>query len=447
VVVGKITSVSLSVAQLVALDPLLLPLAAPQRVLVISNKKLREKLEKNVALGAKSNLSELGWVDGWQHVVPAQLLLELAEASTPPLIPPGLRDISLRWAWLRYCWAFEPPTGPKPKLRLSQAAWRLAQHHKQVSADQLGVGFALDMTRRALEIRYNAWTKVHDADVVIDGGGLSAWGFSQGADLRPDYFIEVFIVPPPQAAKPYTKIYLLECKGTHSGIHMSQLRKGLRQVMSVVDHDGKSLPSVVSSAGFTEMLTTLRIIDPDDDADGYVAMSADRDARAQFTPREGGGVVIHGAAELRRELAQLDQAQTLAFAGLYAQAHDALPPRLRERDVAPIRDELSDQTPVARAAFGRPAAGTEFVLPLVDGRQLRAACVVDDEILTAARGQSPVEMRRARQRFSDAVETSRSDAPRDSDDVTRRGSWLESDGPEHLRVVSRDGSIIDLSAG
>ncbi len=414
---------------------------------MISNKKLRETLEKSVAADAKSGLSEVDWVDGWRHVVPAQMLLELAEASTPPLIPSGLRDLSLRWAWLRYCWAFEPPTGPNPTLKLSQAAWRLAQHHKQVSADQLGVGFALDMTRRALEIRYKAWTKVHDADVVIDGGGLSAWGFSHGTDLRPDYFIEVFTVPPPRAAMPYTKIFLLECKGTHSGIHMRQLRKGLHQVMSVLDVNGKPLPSVVASTGFTKTRTTLRLIDPDDDAEGFVAMSADRDARARFTSHEGGGVIIQGAPELRRELAQLDQAQTLALAGLYSEAHRALPSRLRERDIAPARDELFDQTPVARVAFGRPATGTELVLPLVGGRELRVACVVDNEVLTAARTQGPVDMRRARQRFSDVIEASNSETPGEADGMARRGSWLESDGPERLRVVSRDGSIIDLSVG
>jgi len=438
---------SLSVTQLATLDPLLLPLAAPQRVLGVSNRELREKLEKNIPEGAKAKLAEVGWVNGWQQVVPAQLLLELAEASTPPLIPSGMRDVSLRWAWLRYCWAFEPPNGPRPRLRLSQAAWRLAQHHKQVSADQLGVGFALDMTRRALKIRYNAWTKVHDADVVIDGGGLSAWGFGHGTELRPGYFIEVFAVPPPQVGMPYSKVYLLECKGTHSGIHMSQLRKGLRQVMSVVDDEKEPLPSIVSSTGFTKTLTTLRIIDPDDDADGFVAMSADRDARARFTPHEGGGIVIDGAAELRRELAQLDQAQTLAFAGLYAQAHEALPPRLRERGPMPVSDEPSDWTLVTRAAFGRRAAGTEFVLPLVSGRQLRAACAVDNEILAAALGPSALDMRRARQRFSDAIETIVSDASRDADAVTHSGSWLESDSPENLRVVSRDGFIIDLSLG
>src|ERR1017187_1440296 len=224
-----------------AIDPLLAPLHFDRAVKVTSDQAhataVQNKLPASVpGKPSKDTLTEVDEVDGVQHISPAEILLELAKASTPALLPPGMRDLSLRWAWLHYCWAFEAVVPPPPigKMRLSSAARDLAQHRKQVASDDLGVGFGLVLARRALEARFApAITTAFDVEAIVKTPGvLSTWGIQHTGPLLPDYFIRVSSLA---GGTPWSSVWVLECKGTQGTGHLKQIRKVLRQTATITD--------------------------------------------------------------------------------------------------------------------------------------------------------------------------------------------------------------------
>jgi hypothetical protein len=432
--------------ELEALDPLLLSLARPHAVRIVSDGGLCRSILKSHSGGGKIP-TPLPGLAGTREVVPAAVLMELAQASTPPLIPWYLRDLSLRWAWLRYCWTFAPVIGSDRRLRLSEAAWKLAPHHKQVAADQLGVGFGLEATRNYLERAYGRPTRVHDVEVALFGEAPSAMGFGSSGSLRPDYLIEILDVG---ASETRTLLYALECKGTHGGNYLRQLRKGLAQLAGLVDERGRALPGVVCSTCFTEAWTTLRLVDPEG-ADEFLPPSTEPDARAEVA-REGERLVLGDPTAFRGELTRLEQAAVLSFAGRYREAGEVVPMRLRrrfERDDPEARGGFGvEERPVERRVMERGAIGTEADFPLADGRRLRVVTAVDGEILGSAQGADPDRFARSQREFTQLVQARRDTGAEEGEGASPSSRVLvETEGGEHLRVVAPEGRILELSIG
>lgn len=429
--------------ELEALDPLLLPLARPHTVRIVSDHTLCRSILKGQRGGGKLP-TPLPGVAGTREVVPAAVLMELALASTPPLIPWYLRDLSMRWAWLRYCWSFTPVSGSDRRLRLSEAAWKLAPHHKQVAADQLGVGFGLEATRDYLERAHGLPTRVYDVEVALLGEAPSAMGFGSSGSLRPDYLIELLDVG---ATETRTRLYALECKGTHGGNYLRQLRKGLVQLAALVDERGRALPGVVSSTCFTEAGTTLRLVDPEGTSD-FLPPSRERDVQARVA-REDERLVVGDPIALRGELTRLEQAAVLSFAGRYREAEEAVPVRLRQRlkrDEPEVRGGFGvGERPVEGRVLDRGAIGTEADFPLADGRRLRVVAAVDQEVLQSAQATDPDRFARSQRKFTQLVQARRDVEAEGEESFPSPRIVVETEAEEHLRVIAPEGRSLELS--
>ncbi|MFZ2114192.1 MAG: hypothetical protein WAU77_10765 [Solirubrobacteraceae bacterium] len=423
-----------------AIHPLLEPLGFEREVTVTSDQvhaaEVQGKLPAPTSKPSKTTLTEVDEVHGVQHVSPAEILLELAEVSTPAVLTQGMRNLSLRWAWLHYCWAFEDVPRPPPtkKMLLSSAARRLAQHRKQVASDDLGVGFGLVLARRALETRFSpAITKAFDAEEIIKANALAAWGIDHTGPLLPDYFIQVSSLA---GGKPWSSIWVLECKGTQGTGHLDQIRKGVTQTATITHAStGSPAPAIVSATAFSASRTRVRLVDPPGDRDDPWAgtETAESDAGVRRTNKKP---VVDRLEVFRHELAQLDLSATLAFAGLYARAAEFAPERLRRE--APARDGMVDAqlTPAGRADS---ASGVQAELPLIGGRTIRATCAVDNRVLDAARKGSVRDIRVARGLVAKDL-SGREDAM-----SARRRSLVEFDASGLLRVTARTGLVIEIA--
>jgi hypothetical protein len=418
-----------------AIDPLLAPLRFDRAVRVTSDQThaaaVQSKLPASVAgKPAKGTLTGVDEVHGVQHVSPAEILLELAKVSTPALLPPGMRDLSLRWAWLHYCWAFENAAPPPPtkKMRLSSAARDLAQHRKQVASDDLGVGFGLALARRALEARFApAITTAFDAEAILaTSSALSTWGIQHTGPLRPDYFIQVSSLA---GGTPWSSVWVLECKGTQGTRHLQQIRKGVTQTATITHiSTGISAPAIISATAFGKSQTLVRLVDPPGDrSDPWAGTDVPRGKRRG----------VDRLDLFRHDLARLDLSATLAFAGLYARAAELLPERLRRgtRERAGLAD-----APLTQAGRNNSASGIRAELPLIGGRTLRATCAVDRRVLDAANKGSVSDLHAARELVAKEL------SAREQTESARH-SLVEMASPDLLRVTARTGLVLEIAVG
>jgi hypothetical protein len=439
------------------LNPLLLPLALPREVAVISDQDLVSTVAKNLERDAKAAIAPVPGVAGSSSVVPAEVLMELARASAPPGLPDGLEDFSLQWAWIRYCWAFEEGAAGSG-LKISEVALAQTRHHKVVTSEQLGIGFAITLTRAALGRLYpGCRIEVHDADVVIDGGPPATWGLGPPvSDLRPDYFVEILRAQG-RAGAPPSALYVLECKGTFSNHHYDQMRKGMRQINSVSNWHGGTLPGIVCATSFNgEQAVTVRMLDPGDEPEFFEPSGADG-GEAVFRG-DGEGFQIGGEPQLRRELAELRRASVLSFAGAYESAREILPqrarrlsgdrwPRQRER-VRPLRDRESRPRSAGEVAGGREIHGVDASFSLIDGSRLAVTTAVDDRVLRAATGELGEDLETAQEEF--ASELARSEQVAQAERRRYEGDdseWVpnvETESRDHLRVISNSGEVLDF---
>jgi hypothetical protein len=442
-------------SELEALDPRLRALALPRIVEVISDDALVEKVEKGNLEGAKASIETIPQAHGPELVVPAEILMELAWVSSPASTIASFGALSLQWAWLRYFWAFEGDR-PYSMLRLSKAAMKQARHHKGITSEQLGIGFAIQLVRRVLNrLHPQCTTEVHDADVVIDGGPPATWGLRSTTtdDLRPDYFIEV-LDPKSRPGEPPSALYILECKGTFSNGHLRQIRKGLRQVNSVEDSSGNPFPGIVCSASFDgKVPVTLRVLDPGDGPE-FIEPAPPEDGEAEIG-KAGHGFRISGEGPLRRELAQLRRARALSFAGDYEEAQRVAPPRIVRRAAEhwPPDEEtrgraFDDRKPERRENLvaNRPTRGVSASLALLDGSQLTIGTEMDDAILRAAADRD-ADIEKVRGQFAKALDLFEKSDPRRQAVHRDAEEWvpnLETESVDHLRVISRKGEVLDL---
>jgi hypothetical protein len=417
-----------------ALHPLLAPLGELRRVRVDSDLAFVKVLEakKSLAVHAKGKLTPIPEVHGSQTLTPSEILLELAAASTPTL-GPTLQDLSLRWAWLRYCWAFASvpsPGSPVPDLVLSPATMTMGQHQKVISSEQLGVGVGLYLARRALEKRHNStYTVVIDADEAIDNGGLGGLGLYQSAPSRPDYFVKVGSL-----LGPWSMLYVLECKGTHKDSNLAQIRKGMNQVRSVrkTGKGSQFPPGIISAARLSDKRIDIRMVDPPAKEDSVWAGDEPEESPRTTIHRDGdGNIEISDPVAFRVELSGLDRAGLLAFAGRYDTAARAVPERLRKDDA---RAQAATGTfPQRSIEFGsaRKALGISATIPLDASTQLIATCAVDSAALTAAEDPDPASLRDARRELSESL-------------AGDSGSHIDVAEESALRVVSTRGHVLEL---
>jgi hypothetical protein len=350
-----------------------------------------------------------------------------------------MRDLSLRWAWIHYCWAFDDVPSPPPtkKMRLSSAARKLAQHRKQVASDDLGVGFGLTLARRALEARFApAITKAFDAEEIIAANTLAAWGINHAGPLMPDYFIQVSSLA---GGMPWSSIWVLECKGTQGTGHLDQIRKGVTQTATITHAStGSPAPAIVSATAFSKSRTRVRLVDPPGDRDdpwaGTETVDSDEDAGVRRTNKKQ--LVDDRLDVFRHELTQLDLSATLAFAGLYARAAELVPERLRRE--TPARDGMVDAQLIPAGRAGS-ASGIRAELPLIGGRTIRATCAVDNRVLDAAREGSVRDLQVARGLAAKEL------SEREETWLAHRHSLVEVEPPGLLRVATRTGLILELA--
>jgi hypothetical protein len=397
-----------------AIDPQLAFLDLRQTVTVISDSDLVTKVEKaplpsGITLRPKQTLAPIDALNGGLPLAPSDLLAELAEAFCPPLISSSLRDLTLRWSWLRYCWAFEE-VAEGSRMRPSPAAMGLVAHHRLLASEQLGIAMALAIARRYLTELHRARAVVFiDADLALTGSGSGLLGVSTlpGSRMRPDYFALVDGVTSETPHLPGVFLYSIECKGSYGSIHNRQLKKAACQVQAVGNRLGNPPPSLLFATGVLKTGFRVRVLDPAGDgwwADHQQMASAESSLERIPPPDPEGVWQISDVPGFFRGLQELGEAALLSFAGQYRTAQERAP-RLRvpgqlapgeqpsDRDDLPSFDAsyeepLERRAPVDRelvGSFTGTEQGVRLSMPLHDGRLLEAFTGVRPERLQAAR--------------------------------------------------------------
>jgi hypothetical protein len=322
------------------------------------------------------------------RVVPQETLQLIGEALTPVLSSSAF-DLSRQWARYRYFWAFADVENGDRRLRLSNEAYGLADHHRTLSAEQLGIGIALQLGDWLLRQRHRSqrvdvrWV---DADVALDRGSLDPQGTfivasAPGAPkrMRPDYFFTVT-----DRSTGQVTVYALEVKGTHTPRHwMTQMAKGARQVAAV--RINNSPPTgLVFSTELSDQQVIVRALDPAGDK-AWSGHAERGDGRVAHEDVELGLTIVDQPAAFRHSVLRAADASLLAFAGQHrTAAATILPPSDPRRDIPQAGDVPLEraETPVGDVLF------TRMSLPLGD-HELRIRTGAAADVLMAARQDDP----------------------------------------------------------
>lgn len=451
------------------LDPLLAPLATPRYVTQVSDIDLLETVEsekpEKYREGSKSMAAPIQSANGARLMVPGEVLMELARASAPAGVGRRLHTLGLQWAWIRYCWAFEKGE-PYDELSLSPYALKQTRHLKAATSEQLGIGLAITAARNLFQRRHPGCTiRFHDADSIIDGRPPATWGLGETKGTRPDYIIQVLAPRPKKKERP-SALYALECKGTFSaGHHVTQIRRGLQQVLAVKKTSGRPLSGVVCASSFLAgSPVTLYLLDPDDGVDFVAPDEPGEPGPAFVDDNEGTRIQDEGA--LRRELDRLNRASSLSFAGLYREAEEVLPDGfIRRMNQFGETEEDQERMPAGQIknqtrpgdVIGRATQGVVANFPLMDGRQIAVATEVDAAVLRAAEDLDE-DFEGVRDEFATALARSEIGIPGRLETRARFGEhelpaseeWgtnVEIRGRNHLRLVSPSGEMLDFRLG
>ena len=336
------------------------------------------------ALTAIPEFSSPVWT---RRIVPHETLQLIGEALTPVLTASAF-ELSRQWARFRYFWAFADVHNGDHRLRLSDEAYGLVDHHRTLSAEQLGIGIALQLADWLVRQRHRAedvdvrWV---DADVVLDRKSLDPQGTqpvkpaSTQRRMRPDYFFTAT-----DRATGRVTVYALEAKGTHTPRHwITQMAKGARQVAAV--RVNNSAPTgLVFSTELSDTQIVVRALDPVGD-EAWSGPAERGKGRVAHEDIELGLTIVDQPAAFRHSVVRAADASLLAFAGQHRTAAEALlRPSDPRHDMAPTRDAPLErtETPVGDVLY------TSMSLPLGD-RELRIRTGVAADVLTAARQDDP----------------------------------------------------------
>ncbi|WP_239339923.1 hypothetical protein [Frankia sp. CiP3] len=203
----------------------------------------------------------------WVRTSPMNVLRELGVATT--FYPDGpFSDMARHWAQVRYCGALTTRTrgvSTLPQLAIGDTS-RVVHHHKTAQSEHLGIGFAMVVARAVLNSRHPGFRfQAMDAEVALaDGSALGHSVRSAGSSLgRPDY---ILLGTQLRAGRFHTKIYLLECKGTHG--EMSRIRAQLAKAsvqLSTLRIDGRTPPGLMVATKLDTAGISCYVFDPPGD--------------------------------------------------------------------------------------------------------------------------------------------------------------------------------------
>lgn len=445
-----------------AIDPLLAFLDVRQEVESTSDEDLVRAVEAAslpstvINRLSKGVLEAIPALNRGLTLAPSDLLGELAIASCPPRVLGGMRDLTLRWSWLRYCWAFEKQS-PQMPMRPSEAVLSLVHHHRTLASEQLGIGMALVAARHYLQGLHAARDVMFfDADFALAGWGSSMLGVSQvlKSSMRPDYFALVDGLTSIGPKQPGLFLYTVECKGSYYPIYASQLKKAACQVEAVRNGLGSSPPSLLFATLISRREFHVRALDPA--SEGWWA-TPEQVAEASSSldqvagPDSEGMWHISDVAGFLRGLQELGEAALLSFAGQYRSAQERAPRLRAERalsgtDDATIPDPGRYEDPLRREELKpdvvdvTPASsssgeelGTRLTMPLQNGQSLDVFTGVQRDRLQAARSG---DLQRARKLRSSSPPT---DQEPDETQLARTEGLL--------RKPLHDGRVLELRIG
>ena len=280
---------------------------------------------------------------------PIDLLHHLGLVSTP--IIPNLTDICSHWAYLRYLWAFEPPscTSNEP-LRLSHDALSIDFHQKGLMSDEIGVGMAA-----LIMAKYFHAPNVADVSVATK---MQILPVQLTEAASPDYLF--------WNAK-QSKYYVVECKGTRcaKNVVLSQLCRGLEQLPSLRFTDGRQPPiALVIATRLTSRGTEVFIVDP--------PLRHDDDLEDDDDGPRGAWQSVGLVFDLKR----------LAYAGDDQTIRDAV--RQKWSWLAEFRP-VSPRQLVSRVNNSGKFVGVEYSLPFSPGIQVNVFQGLEQNLLNAIR--------------------------------------------------------------
>lgn len=262
------------------------------------------------------------------QIIPAYMLLRLGLVTTP--VVENLADISSTWAYFRYLWAFDIPTGGSNALRLSDAARNIDFHQKGLLSDQIGVGIAAVLLDKYLNAPQAADVSVAVSDPF--------WPVDLQYDTSPDYLF---------FDSSQTNLFIVECKGTQGSrsTSLDQLRRGTEQVPSLVFTDGRTPQSLIVATCLAKNDTTVLVLDPpaDDDLPPSDRMHTERIGQRSWRVRDDAG--------FSRSTRLISESKILSFAGDY-EAATAKSERAQIRTRGRFRS-LSPEPTFTENEFGR----------------------------------------------------------------------------------------------
>ena len=364
-------------------------------------------------------------LDNHCMVTALSVLHELGDATIPIGVDTPFLHASW-WARVRYFWAFRVlGTEPLRRLALSIPAASLTYHHKGTLAEDLGIGFGIEVLRRHLTSVHPPGSIIEfiDADFALGAGQVGAFPVTQTGVLRPDYFVHVAEPPGVQ------QIYALEVKGIGSrGNPRDQvLARGLRQIRSV-QSAGAVPAGYVSATTATRARITLALLDPEGDP---VWRGRSTRSDEPVVRRRGLGWEITDLDGFRSLMDDLSDAKLLSWAGADESAASRLAPWMQRQRPVDSRPR-ADRPPVYTAINGQNYRGVEARVPLGD-RTLRVFRGLDAnlaEVLVQRASDS-----QSGQAIQDEVQAGRQEVAREIRSV---------DGDE-IVSISRNGTALRLT--
>lgn len=296
-------------------------------------------------------------------VTALSVLHELGNATIPIGVDTPFLHASW-WARVRYFWAFRVlGIAPSRRLALSIPAASLTYHHKGTLAEDLGIGFAIEVLRQHLTGVHPAGSTIDfiDADVALGAGLAGGFPVARAGMLRSDYFVHV---AEPGGAQ---QIYALEVKGIGSRGKARDrvLARGLRQIRSVTCA-GAVPAGYASAATATGNRIILALLDPDGDPAWRGTSTRSNESVVR---RRGLVWEISDLDGFRSVMEDLSDAKLLSWAGADESAASRLAPWMQRQRPADSRPR-ADRPPVDAAISGRAYRGVEARVPLGD-RTLR----------------------------------------------------------------------------
>jgi hypothetical protein len=308
-------------------------------------------------------------------VTALSVLNELGNATIPIGVDTPFLHASW-WARVRYFWAFQVLGNTPPRrLALSDPAASLTHRHKGTLAEDLGIGFAIEVLRQHLAGVHPAGSTIDfiDADVALGAGIVGGFPVAQTGAFRPDYFVHV--------AEPagIQQIYALEVKGIGSlGKDRDRvLARGLRQIRSVTSQ-GAVPAGFVSATTATDTRITLALLDPEGDP-AWRGESTRSDE--PVVRRRGSEWEITDLDGFRSVMEDLSDAKLLSWAGADESAAKCLAPWMQRQRPADSRPR-TDRPSVDASISGRAYRGVEARVPFGD-RTLRVFRGLDSTLAEA----------------------------------------------------------------